>query len=152
MDNSTTQLIAFIMRAKRNTYAAGGPEVTPSRPSSKDLPYREGRYHYIDTYLGSFNFIGEEAVWFNNEPVWGMNYYGRTLVPEIPDGFSECLKTALMNITAEAPYRGPASFQSGLFEYHCQWQGSIDSFIGSEEILFDHEKMYELDFHGGILR
>ncbi|MBU4034473.1 MAG: hypothetical protein KKG34_06700, partial [Proteobacteria bacterium] len=35
----------------------------------------------------------EEAVWYEQTPVWGMNYYGRMLVEKIPPGFGEFLKS-----------------------------------------------------------
>ena len=57
------EVIEFLMRAKRATYAGKGAETVPSRPESHDLEYREGELRYIDTYLGGAQFAGEEAVW-----------------------------------------------------------------------------------------
>jgi hypothetical protein len=142
----------FLVRAKQNTYAGDGKESSPSRPKSKDLMYREFEYAYIDTYLGSFNFIGEEAVWFEGDPIWGMNYYGKMLIDEVPDGFSKCLKGALKNVPFDSPYRGPEHFKYDRFEYKCRWKGDINSFSGDEEIFMDGEVIYRLKFHGGTLR
>jgi hypothetical protein len=141
---------AFLLRAKRATYAGGDlGQVAPSRPASHDLAYREGSYAYLDTYLGGYAFIGEEAVWQDETPVWGMNYYGTMTVAEIPDGFSEFLKFSLRQAPAEAPYRGPASFVDGRYSYACRWEGSLEMVRGDEQIFLDGEEIYRLYFHGG---
>lgn len=149
------QFIPFLIRAKRATYAAGGGEVTSSRPQSHDLAYQEGAWSYLDTYLGGFAFAGEEAVWKDGTPVWAMNYYGSmTFDPDarpIPDGFGDFLKHALMAVPAEAPYRGPADFREGRFTYTCRWDGSPERFHGEETIACDGEPIYLLRFHGGII-
>ena len=144
--------VPFLIRAKQHTYAAGGAVVASSRPHSKDLRYAEGSYLYLDTYLGDEDFIGEEAVWQDELPIWGMNYYGWMKAGEIPDGFSECLKGALMAVPEEAPFRGPAEFRRGEFVYRCEWQGEVMRFAGREEILHRNVSIYELVFHGGAVR
>jgi hypothetical protein len=143
--------IAFLIRAKRATYAAGMPPSTPSRPRSKDLQYREGSYLYIDTYLGDIDFIGEEAVWLEGQAIWGMNYYGWMLTESIPDGFSACLKGALLELPQHAPFRGPELFNSGNFIYCCQWEGRPERFHGEECISIEGEVIYRLAFHGGSI-
>ena len=128
-------LISFLLEAKKATYAASmSPSPEPSRPSSKDLLYKSGDWKYIDTYLGDINFIGEEAVWHQNKPVWGMNYYGWMETDVFPSGFSECLKTALSLAPEETPFRGPASFKYQELTYQCSWTGSMQCFSGEESI------------------
>lgn len=151
MENQT-QFIQFLIEAKKNTYASDGELSTPSRPGSKDLLFQQGAYLYFDTYLGSLDFIGEEAVWHQQRPIWAMNYYGTTLTDEVPEGFSHCLKGALQSVPVEAPYRGPAYFRDGPFEYACIWKGDIDQFEGTEQILVSGKEIYRLVFHGGSLR
>lgn len=143
------EFVPFLIRAKRATYASGAPPGTSSRPGSFDLHYQEGAFLYIDTYLGSRDFIGEEAVWHKNIPIWGMNYHGVMLVKNIPEGFSEILHTALSAVTAETPYRGPSELHIGRFCYRCTWQGDIERFTGNERIEHKDQVIYELVFHGG---
>lgn len=143
------EFVQFLLRAKRATYAAGAAPGASSRPASSDLQYQEESFLYIDTYLGSRDFLGEEAVWHQNTPIWGMNYHGLMLVDEIPAGFGEILHAALSDIPADAPYRGPAELRMGRFRYLCAWQGSIERFSGSERIEQDGRAIYELAFHGG---
>lgn len=147
-----SNFVKFLIQAKKNTYAGDGSLSAPSRPASKDLTFSQGDYLYIDTYLGSFDFIGEEAVWYCQQPVWAMNYYGVMLTDQAPTGFIDCLKGALKNAPLEAPYRGPTRFQYGPFEYTCQWKGELERFEGEEQISVDDKVIYRLTFHGGSLK
>ena len=148
----TDELVAFLIKAKRQTYASGRSPDHSSRPNSHDLHFTEGDYAYIDTYLGGFYFIGEEAVWYQGIPVWGMNYYGKMLAAKIPDGFSKFLKAALMRVPREMPFRGPEEFHDGVFSYHCSVDGNLERFVGEEEISCDGKAIYWLAFHGGEIR
>lgn len=145
-DPGREALIAFLLRAKRTTYAAKGGAAAPSRPASRDAAYAEGDYFYLDTYLGGRRFSGEEAVWIKNVPVWSMNYTGRVT----GEGFSgDFLKEALKCVPAEHPYRGPLLYTQGPHTYHATVQGDFDWFAGTEEIFFEGRKVYECMFHGG---
>lgn len=148
-DTQEQQLAAFVLRAKRSTYAAKGKEAPPSRLASHDFSYNEGDWAYLDTYLGGECFAGEEAVWHCGVPVWGMNYVGRVL----GEGFSgDFFKEALLRGTREEPYRGPAIYAKGAYTYHCRAEGAMDWFVGEEEILLDGRRIYECRFHGGKIR
>ncbi len=57
------EIVEFLIKAKRLTYAGKGAETMPSREKSHDLIYKEGDYMYYDTYLGTGKFAGEEALW-----------------------------------------------------------------------------------------
>ncbi len=147
------EFIAFLLRAKKASYAGGETnKVTSSRPESHDLAYCEGEWSYLDTYLGGFAFAGEEAVWKAGQPLWGMNYYGTMTVEEIPGGFGDFLKQALRCVPARAPYRGPAHFEQGRYSYTCAWEGDPARFKGEETIALDGQVIYLLSFHGGRIR
>ena len=62
------EITAFLIKAKQATYAGKGAETNSSREKSHDLIYRDGDYMYYDTYLGTWKFAGEEALWIKNEP------------------------------------------------------------------------------------
>lgn len=141
--------VKFLIKAKQNTYAGGGFLSQPSRLNSKDLAFREGEWSYLDTYLGGFHFIGQEAVWHRQSPVWGMNYYGRMLVEKIPAGFGEFLKTVLLQVTPEMPYRGPEELIGKDYTYSCSVEGGLEWFHGHEFITMQGKRIYQLYFHGG---
>jgi hypothetical protein len=81
-----TDLTRFIVTAKRATYVGDGEKANPSRPGSHDLTFAQGAFMYRDSYFGGTDFIGQEVVWHEGEPVWAMNYYGYILRPDLIDG------------------------------------------------------------------
>ena len=102
-------IIDFLIKAKRVTYAGKGAETESSRPNSHDLQYVEGKLKYIDTYLGGLKFAGQEALWNENIPFWSMNYTGRVIGNNFSGNF---LKEALLNVTEEYPFRGPLHYKN----------------------------------------
>ncbi|MCK5128983.1 MAG: helix-turn-helix transcriptional regulator [Clostridiales bacterium] len=140
----------FLFEGKKNTYAAGAPQdKVSSRPYSHDLTYKRGNFLYIDTYLGSEIFLGEEALWIDKNPVWAMNYQGRVL-HEMFDG--KIFKNALVLGCEKQLYRGPLVYQHKKFSYHCKYDGDFNWFQGYEEMFYESEKIYEGYFHGGIVK
>lgn len=143
------EIIEFLRRAKKATYAGKGSEVEASRPNSHDLQYSEGNLLYIDTYLGGEKFSGQEAIWKDHRPIWTMNYIGRV----IGAGFSgDFLKEALFLVPKEHPYRGPLVYQNGDYKYHCIISGDFEWAHGYEEIYCNDVKVYELLFHAGSVK
>ncbi len=147
-----TELRAFIVEAKRATYAAGVEGESGPRPGTKDIPWTKGGWSYLDSYYGGIDFLGQEAVWLDGKPVWGMNYYGRTDVALSGPDLPRFLKAALLAMPTEAPYRGPERYVEGDYEYRCRWTGSLDDFAGTEDILYRGRRAYKLEFHGGSMK
>lgn len=142
------EFLVFLCRAKQSTYAAACAETSSSRPASHDLAYSEGRFRYIDTYLGGERFAGEEAVWIDASPIWAMNYVGRVINERFSGDF---LKEALTKVTPAFPYRGPRLYVNGDFTYHCQVEGEPEWFEGREEIFCRNDKVYECRVQGGSI-
>lgn len=142
-------IIQFLIRAKKATYAGKGAETASSRPGSHDLVYSEGELMYYDTYLGGEKFAGEEALWISGIPYWSMNYAGRVT----GDNFSgDFLKEALRNVTADKPFRGPDSYTNGEYTYTCEVSGDFDWFQGYETFSYKGETIYDCYFHGSIIK
>lgn len=143
------EMISFLLRAKKATYAGHGAETAASRPASHDLIYSEGDMTYIDTYLGGERFSGEEALWRNGQPIWAMNYTGRTIHQPFSGDF---LKEALSHGTHDKPYRGPEYYADGTYEYTMNVEGDTSWYQGSEKIMAGGRLVYELFFHGGLVQ
>lgn len=78
-----------------------------------------------------------------------MNYVGRV----IDEGFSgSFLKEVLSNVTNEYPYRGPLEYKSGDYSYICRVDGEFIWFKGYETIYKEDVKIYECNFHGGLIQ
>ena len=71
-------LIKFLIEAKKQTYANELVKKSSStRVGSHDYEYSIEDMTYHDTYFGGTRFMGEEVVYQKeDEPIWGMNYYG----------------------------------------------------------------------------
>ena len=142
--------VNFLCDAKKMTYAGKGiKENAPSRANAIEFKYSNGKYTYLDSYFGGERFIGEEIVWENGMPVWGMNYSGIVLDENFQGDF---LKEALLLVSSKHPYRGPCLYRNGDFTYHCKSSGNIEWFQGNEEIYYDNYKVYECVFHVGSIK
>lgn len=150
LNYNSSELINFLIKAKKNTYASNNSvEIVSSRPESHDFKFEDGNYKYIDTYLGGERFIGEESVFIDNKPTWAMNYNGI----EINEKFSSAfLKHALLTVNEKMPYRGTEKYQDGDYTYICEVSGNFEYFKGKEYMYFQNEKVYECYFSGGIIK
>lgn len=147
MDHS--ELAIFLVEAKKNTYAAHKGKVGSSRKGSKDLAYRRGGYDYLDSYFGERDFSGQEIVYLDEKPVWSMNYYGKMLNEDVPEGFNEALREALLRIEKVEPYRGCRNYRRRELAYSCTPVGAISYFHGHETIDYKGQEIYRIYFHGG---
>ena len=142
------RITAFLIRAKKATYAGKGAETAPSRTASHDLVYREDDLTYYDTYLGGNRFAGEEALLISDIPYWSMNYTGRVTGEHFSGDF---LKEALLHVPEEKPYRGPQKYINGDYSYFCDTEGEFGWFQGKETIEYRGKQIYECFFHGGMI-
>jgi len=152
---SSTKLIDFIVEAKKNTYASAqsfsNARVVPSRLGSKDLAFEAGDYKYLDTYVGSPCFSGSEVVYYQESPVWSMNYMGRSHTTEI-NGMISFLTVVLGRVQPDLPYRGPSFYRDGKYTYFNSVTGTPQWFQGQEKIYFEENLVYELVYHGGTVK
>lgn len=147
-------LDAFLREANLNTYANDNvKKVSPLRPGSSDYHFEKGDLTYHDTYFGATKFIGEEVVYKNGKPVWGMNYYGFTVSNEISENlFDAILRPALMSGSGDnIPVRGPKEFISGDWKYTFNADGDLANFTGIEEISKNNKVVCRLYCHGGFI-
>ena len=148
------QLNDFILAAKAATYIGDGEPTTSCRLGSHDLAYEAGDYRYLDSYFGGSDFIGEEVVYHQDNPVWGMNYYGKLLKPDMisPEEVGMMLKVSLSRMYEAGRFLGGWSHTQDMLTYHDTSQGTLDHFSGREWIEKDGEVVYALVYHGGLIR
>ena len=143
-------IIEFLIKAKTSTYADGIKyKVTSTRPNSIDYHYEENSFIYHDTYFGSKEFYGEEIVYFDNSPIWHMEYKGGVLNDETIEIYAKVLKPALKNINCKFPLRGSKEFLVDDYKYTFESIGTFDQFEGKERIYKKDKLVYELICHGG---
>lgn len=151
------ELLKFLIEAKRATYAAQGDDasVSPLLDGSRQLEYCNGDYFYRDIYFGMSFFVGQETVYYKNEPVWSMVYSGGVISDDFDSAETRrvysFLRNAMRRITPESPYRGPNDFAEGDFVYVNRSNGGIHRFQGHETITLLDREVYSLDYSGGFL-
>ena len=131
----------FLVEAKINTYASKGEsEETKLADGSKLLEFKKGEFRYVDKYIGSESFSGEELVYQNNELIWNMKYEGGLVSNTLPSSqVYEFLKQALQKVTTEKPFRGPDNFKENDLEYVNEVKGTVEKFKGEESISYKEE-------------
>jgi hypothetical protein len=147
-------LNAFIVAAKRATYAGGGERAEPSRRGSHDLSFAEGTFRYRDSYFGGSDFLGQEVVWMDEEPVWAMSYYGYILRSDLIDAAraGATIKAALSAMYAERRFLGGFEWTGPHGVYRDGSSGDVDHFHGRESIEVGGVAAYALDYFGGLIR
>jgi hypothetical protein len=148
------QLNAFIVRAKAATYVGGGAKSPPCRPGSHDLQFHDGPFSYLDSYFGGADFVGEEVVYHEGEPVWAMNYYGRILEPAMitPAEAGQIIQESLSRMYQEGRFLGGFEYVAGNGTYVDTSEGNVSSFHGKEWIVRGGVRVYELVYHGGLVK
>ncbi len=151
---SLTELHSFIVRAKAATYVGGGAKIPSCRTASHDLQFKDGNWSYLDSYFGGTDFIGEETVWHARNPVWVMNYYGYILKPELitPSQAGQTIKASLSRMYTENRFLGGFQHSEDDFTYFDTSEGDFNRFTGREWIQRDGIKVYELVYHGGLVK
>ncbi|MCB2214006.1 hypothetical protein KQH50_01290 [bacterium] len=148
------RLSAFIISAKAATYVGDGAVTEPLRPGSHDLEYKDGPFMYHDSYFGGTDFIGEEVVYQNDNPVWAMNYYGYILKPEAITAAEAgaMIKASLSKLYAEGRFLGGWDHRQDELVYHDRPEGDLIHFTGREWIEKSGVIVYELLYHGGLIK
>ncbi|OAF19902.1 MULTISPECIES: DUF5680 domain-containing protein [Bradyrhizobium] len=153
-------LAAFLVEAKRRTYAGLDDEATVATPllaGSKQLEHRAPPFAYRDIYFGMGFFVGQETVSRNDQVIWSMSYSGGARA-EITDRQTlleiyKFLRQALLAIDVAEPYRGPRLFEQAGMTYRNDVEGALERFHGVETISRrDGALLYELRYSGGLLR
>lgn len=147
-------LNAFIVRAKAATYVGAGEHVTPCRTGSHDLRFTDGDWSYHDSYFGGADFIGEEVVYFGEQPVWAMNYCGYILRDDLLTGAQagQMIRASLSRMYQEGRFLGGFEHTENDLTYVDASEGDSKRFRGRELIRRGQEVAYELLYHGGLIR
>jgi len=150
---SLTELNDFIVHAKSASYVGGGNQSPSSRIGSHDLKFKEGEFSYLDSYFGGTDFIGQEVVYYKDEPVWAMNYYGKILAPGKITGAEtgKIIRASLSKMYKEGRFLGGFEYSVEGDVYTDQSDGDVRSFTGREWITRNNERVYELVYHGGLI-
>lgn len=151
---SMERLNIFIVTAKAATYVGRGERCLSYRPGSHDLQFHEGAFSYLDSYFGGSDFLGQEVVYYEGKPVWVMNYYGRILEPTLITAAEagHIIQQSLSKMYEEGRFLGGFEHTVGDDVYADTSEGDVISFTGTEWITRAGAKVYELVYHGGLVK
>jgi hypothetical protein len=155
MENfSLEQLDAFIVQAKAATYVGQGARSLSYRPGSHDLQFHQGAFAYLDSYFGGTDFIGQEVVYHGGQPVWAMNYYGRILEPALITAAQagHIIQESLSALYAQGRFLGGFEHATPNGVYVDTNAGDVAAFTGKEWITREDARVYELVYHGGLIK
>ncbi|MDP5275732.1 DUF5680 domain-containing protein [Chengkuizengella axinellae] len=156
MEMNNNDLLIFLVKAKKETYASGTGQFSTSAllEGSHQLEYEQGDYLYRDIYYGSHFFVGQEIVYFKGKPIWSMSYAGGTTIEldqETLEFFPKFHKKAMRQISERNPFRGPNEFYEEEYTYTDKHEGDIERFTGIEKILQSDLEIYQLNYTGGLI-
>jgi len=139
----------FLCNARRNTYAADATSVdNPRLFASTQLEFQKGNYFYRDVYFsGGKKFIGQEIVYQDSEPIWGMNYFG-SQIGKLETNF---LKESLFKLAEKCRFGEACEYKKRELKYQDQGQGNLEEFSGEEEIFLEGKSIYKLNYQGGLI-
>ncbi len=151
---SLEDLHRFIVKAKAATYVGNGQKCLSYRPGSHDLQFHDGNFSYIDSYFGGTDFLGQEVVYYSGQPVWVMNYYGQILEPSLITAAEagQIIKESLSAMYGEGRFLGGFEYKTKNAIYTDSSSGDVTSFTGKEWITRNGDKVYELIYHGGVVK
>ncbi len=147
------QLCAFLVRAKKSTYAAGDKANKKiEQDFSTSLLYTEWDRTYHDNYFGGEPYGGREVVLFKNKPIYIMTYYWYVYehIADIKPIYT-FLQHALSLIPEQYPYRGPQNYHKNDLSYINTFTGDIDNFSGEESITQNGKEIYKAKYIGGFV-
>ena len=149
-----TALHAFIVRAKAATYVGSGQKLLPYRLGSHDLQFFDGDWAYHDSYVGDSDFMGEEIVYYQRQVVWGMNYFGYILQPDRISSAQagHVIKASLTRLYQEGRFLGGFEHIVDDLRYVDTNEGDVQFFHGKEWIEREGQIVYELLYHGGLVK
>lgn len=147
------ELRAFLVKAKKSTYASGDESAKIiGEDKSTTLIFEDGDWKYHDNYFGGEPYGGREVVFFQGSPVYIMTYYGwvEESVTEVKEVY-KTLQQALSLIPEDKPYRGPREYLWGDYTYANSFNGEIDNFSGEEIIKLRENEVYKAKYIGGLI-
>lgn len=150
---SLEELTDFILQAKAATYVGNGNKSISCRVGSHDLKFQKGSFCYHDSYFGGTDFIGQEIVYLRDEPIWAMNYFGKSLLKNSITAaeIGQIIKTSLSRMYEEKRFLGGFEFSIKDDTYYDTNEGNVEFFTGKEWITRKSNKVYELLYHGGLV-
>ncbi|MEO5950887.1 MAG: DUF5680 domain-containing protein [Chloroflexia bacterium] len=146
----------FLVEAKRSARPINPGIAGGAMPGASQLQYADGLFNYRNTFYGFERFSGQETVYYDNRPVWGMGYAGGLINHYMwdlqPQWIYAVLRASLAQVSQDLPFRGPLHYEYYGFEYSNHPLGHLAEFLGEETIKYRGSLVYHLWYVGGFIR
>jgi hypothetical protein len=142
----------FLYDSNQAGYAGGQEKQwVKEKDGSTTIPFAMGDWRSHDNFFGGEPYGGRIIVFHKNNPVWMMVYYGQVAEGVEPNTVYEVLRSALIKMPKEAPFRGPSRHQEKGFIYQNTWQGDVERYSGEEKITHNGQVIYQASYMGGLV-
>ena len=145
------QLRQFLIKSNV-PHATGTAKMSSEKDGSRTIVFADGDWSMHDNFFGGEPYGGRQIIHYQEQPAWLCVYYGRVQdTVQSADAIYDFLREALQHPPEDSPYRGPASYKKGEFEYQNRVEGSIGDFSGKEVILENGKQVYWAKYFGGTV-
>jgi hypothetical protein len=143
----------FLIDSNKAGYAGGEEKKwIKEADNSTTIPYQKGVFRSHDNFFGGEPYGGRLVVFQEEKPVWIMVYYGWVAEEANPDAVYAILREALMNMPADAPFRGPKEHHKENLTYVNVWNGDVARYSGEEKITDEQgQVLYQAFYRGGLV-
>jgi len=146
------KLRAFLVDANKHTYSTGNESLNKKEvDKSTTITYEKEEWKFHDNFFGGEPYGGRVVVFYQNNPVWIMVYYGLIDSQNAPEAVYPVLQQALRHMPEESPFRGPKELIDGEYIYRNTWTGSVEKYSGKEIILKNKKEIYWATYMGGLV-
>ncbi len=142
-------LLDFLCTARQSIYASDSMGIdNPRLLESTQLEFQKANYFYRDIFFeGNKKIIGQEVIYLDSKPVWGMNYIG----DKIKKTEVSFLKESLFHLVKDCRLGKNCEYEKREYKYQDQGAGDVDEFSGQEKIFLDGKSIYKLEYQGGLI-
>lgn len=149
------KLREFLINTEKVGYASGDKaKKIKEKDQSKTIIFKKGDWKCHDNYFGGEPYGGREVIFYKNQPVYMMVYYG--WVNKSVGDFKRVYKFLQEALSIKSQndllwIRGPKKYTNNGFIYKNNFQGTIENFFGEEIIKLKGKKLYEAKYVGGLI-
>ncbi len=144
------ELRQFLVYSNKAGYAGGDEKKwIKEADGSTSIPFASGPWRSHDNFFGGEPYGGRVIVFYEEKPVWMMVYYGWVEKGVPTDLVYGVLRSALMQMPKDAPFRGPKKHIDGDSTYTNNWDGDLARYFGEEQITKGAKLVYKANYRGG---
>ena len=139
----------FLCDARKDAYALNAAPVdNPRLLSSKQMEFQKGPYYYLNIFFpGNKNIIGQEIIYLDLKPIWGMSYMGNQ-IKGLEQSF---LKESLFYLFSKCRLGKDCENEKREYKYLDHGIGDLGGFSGKEELFVNDKSIYKLNYQGGLI-